>query len=304
MDTPQLCRTAMFLGCVCCLSYNSYATARQISFKKAIAAKLITVDAISTGGYCGKSLKLALRNNSCREMQVTIDPGLIFRPENQSYQDLVVMGNEAVALAPEGYSEVTLQTFCGKSYAMGPGTNLSYHYWKQGDSDMIRTLNYARSNRVDPYLAQKAVWFFTNDHSISSIYSYDNTEMSENFARYVAGLRHIKLPDYFIDHRLNNRAGQRTVTTDHLKLYTIMHWGANDGYRHMYVTVYKDDGTIYKRIEADQVIDKYGYTVKVQFDPKHDPQGTYLVTLHDDANKIWDRKKVVIDAREYQVPYN
>jgi hypothetical protein len=146
-------------------------------------------------------------------------------------------------------------------------------------------------------LAQKAVWTCTNGHCINTIYDPGNTNMFEDFARYVASLTHERLPGYFINYKLDIAPGHRIIATEKTKIFVTMHWATDDGYRHMHLVVYRENGTIYKTIGADQVIDKIGYTVNVEFDPKRDPAGVYMVTLYDDANKIWDSKKVIIGAR-------
>jgi len=290
----------MLLFCCCiCWHCTSFALEKHISLLKGMGSKLITVKAVSTGGYCDKSLKLELTNNSRDSLKVDIQPGLIFRPEDSSFQDLVVLGNEHIELTPEKTADITLQTFCGKSYAHSPFPNLNYHFLKMGDSNLVRTLKYVSANNVPIRLAQNGVWYFTNHHSIASIYSYDYPRESEDFAKYIAGLMKVKLPEYFIQYKTENKPGQAIISRNQTKLYAQMHWSAGDGFRNMHLVVFNKNGSVYKNIEADQIIDKLGYTVKVEFDPRRDPQGTYIVKVFDDAQKVWDQKTVVIEASEY-----
>jgi hypothetical protein len=301
MKTVAPSKVLLLLCCLFSLSQVASAVERHISLKKAMSSKLITVTAVSTGGYCAKSLKLKLKNNSPRLVNVDIDPGMIFQPEDTSMQDLVLYGNESFVLSPSADSDITLQTFCGKSYAHSPLVNQPYHFLRQGDSNMIRTLNYAKTNNLDVQLVQNAVWVFTNHHSLSSVYAYAYPRESESLGRFLASMMKLKLPEYFIQYKTETRAGQPVISPKQTKLYAVMHWGAGEGFRNMHLIILHENGTVYKTIEADQVIDKYGYTVKVEFDPRRDPKGTYLVKLYDDANKIWDQKKVVLDPDEYEI---
>ena len=290
----------LFCSCICWFC-SSFALEKRISLLKAISSKIITVKAVSTGGYCDKSLTLQLTNNSRDSLKVDIQPGLIFRPEDSSYQDLVVLGNEHIDLTPEKSADITLQTFCGKSFAACPLPKLNYRFLRIGDSNLVRTLKYVLANNVPIRLAQYGVWFFTNHHSIASIYSYDYPRESEDFAKYIAGLMKMKLPDYFIQYKTENRPGRAIINRKQTKLYAQMHWAAGDGFRNMHIVVFNKNGSIYKNIEADQIIDKLGYTVKVEFDPTRDPKGSYIVKVFDDAQRIWDQKTVVIDASEYEI---
>ena len=289
--------SVFLLSCHC-----ARAAKKRMTLKNAMRSKTVSVQAVSTGGYCDKSLKLELKNNTCDDIALDIEPGLIFRPEDTSLQDLVVLGNESLALAPEKKGDIILQTFCGKSYAHSPFPGRPYHFLKQADSNLTRTLKYVKANNVEIYTAQAAVWFFTNGHSLSSVYSAMQPRESENMVKFIADMLHMKIPEYFINYKTASVAGRPVIDRAQIKLEAVMHWTPTDGYRNMHLVVFRENGTVYKTIEADQVIDRYGYTVKVEFDPRRDQAGKYLVKLFDDAGKVWGQKTVVIDPNEYQVP--
>ncbi|MCW3124201.1 MAG: hypothetical protein JWQ38_3693 [Flavipsychrobacter sp.] len=288
----------LLLFCCCALiCFPGIANTGHISLKRAMISKTISVNATSLGGYLGtKNLKLSLTNNTDKEMTVDIDPGLIFRPADTNYQDLVVMGNESIVLKPSGSEDISLQAFCGKSYARGPMKDMSYRFLKQGDSNMAKTLTYIKTNNIDVHVAQYAVWTFTNGFCLNTVYSHDHVRESEELIAYMAKLKKIKVPEYYMENKLEPTNGLPVIVAGQERVYATMHWG-NEGYKHMYLVVLKQDGTRYKQIEADQVIDKYGYTVVVEFNPKVDPAGIYIVQLHDDNHKIWGQKVVTVGIR-------
>ncbi len=287
---------AVLLSGICTISLSASAAIR-ISLKKAMTSKVVTVVATSAGGYTDKCLTLNITNNSPSELNLDIDPALIFTPDDTSYQHLVVLGSESLALSPGQSKKIGLSAYCGKSYARCPAPDLSYHFWRQGDSNMIKTLIYVKQNNVEQSLAQRAVWTFTNGYCLNSIYFSGQPGPSERFAQYVASLRKVKLPDYFTEYQIDNTVGRPVLASGNAKTYVNMHW-PQEGYNHMYLTIYKANGDVYKRIEADQIIDKYGITVKVEFDPVRDPKGTYFVELRDDTRKVWDQKKVIVGMRD------
>ncbi len=283
------------LWCLLCITQYSFSATGRVSLKRAMGAKLVSISAVSVGGYCEKSLSVTLTNNTEKEINIDIDPALIFAPADTQYQNLVLLGNEQIVLAPAEQKSITLQTYCGKSYARCPARGITYKYLKQGDSGMIRTLDYVKNRSINNMLAQRAVWTFTNGHCISTIYQHDNPGMSEEFVKYVASLRKTKIPEYFTEYKLNSRANQPVIMTNQEKVYVNLHWG-HDGYKHMYVSIFKENGELYKEISADQVIDKNGYRVSVEFDPRRDPKGMYTVQVHDNFKKVWQEKKVVVGA--------
>src|SRR5438874_903604 len=94
------------------------ATMRKTGLKAAMEKGTVELVASSSGDvYNGKALKLKLKNKTKDPMQVTLDPALTFRPADTNYQDLVIVGEQMLVLAPGGETAITLQTFCAKSYA-------------------------------------------------------------------------------------------------------------------------------------------------------------------------------------------
>ena len=280
----------------CCMAFNALALNTHMSLKRALATKTVSLSAVSNGGWRGKSIKLALTNNTAKELTIDVDPGLIFVPDDTTYQDLVLLGGETLAVGPSSRIETDLQTLCGKSYAKTPWPRLQYRYNKQGDSNMVKTLKYANTNNIPPEVTQHAVWMFTCGHCLSTVYSSEYPRMSEDLVQYIASVKKMKVPLYFTSSQLQNRPGQYPVIAGREKTYVNMHWKADDGYRHMRLYILKENGEPYREIEAGRIIDKYGYTVQVEFDAQRDPKGKYIVMLRDDADKIWDQKTVVIGA--------
>jgi len=278
---------------ICCLAVNSFAET-HISLKRAITKKMISLNALSKGGHLGKCMKLSITNTSPKEITIDVEPGLIFVPDDTTYQNLVSMGGESVILAPSATKEIDLEAFCGKSYARCPWAKTHYNYYRQGDSNMVKTLAYMKANNVPADLVQRAVWVFTNGHCLSTVYSAQYPQESENLIHYLAAVKKLKDPKYYVSSQLENRPGRSVIVADREKTFINMHWKSDEGYRHMRLFVLKENGAPYKEIEADQIIDKYGSTVQVEFDPRHDPHGTYHVVLRDDANKIWDQKTIVV----------
>ncbi len=299
MYSLQFMKSMMLACCAVIISYS--ASANHMTLKKAMSSKLVSVNAVGNGGACGKCIKLELANNTKTELELDVDPALIFVPEDTTYQNLVLLGNETIALTPNSCKEFSLQTFCGKSYAKGPFAGLHYKFWRQGDSGLIKTLTFVKANNISMHLAQCSVWVFTNFKCINTVYSSLDPRMSESLVKFIASLRNNRMPDYFVENELNDRPGQLVLVPDREKVIVTMHWGAEDGYRRMRLSIFRENGELYREIEADQIIDKIGFTVQVSFDPRKDPKGVYFVQLHDDANKVWDQKKIVVGVSECEL---
>jgi len=282
------------LSAVC---QKSRAAEQKMTLKHALGSKSVGLEAVGKGGAMGECLILNLKNNTDKPLIIVVDPGLIFVPADTAYQNLVLLGMESIEIAPGIAKELTVSTFCGKSYAKCPPRYHRYTYWRQGDTNMVKVLNYVRENGIakeDIGLAQRAVWTFTNKYHLRSVYDPAKPQLSEQLIRYMADVRKVKIPDYFSYTDLAvQRAGAPLFTGQHQRVSVLMKWG-NIDYRMMFVRVKNENGDIYRKLESGQYIDKNGHTMVVEFNADRDPAGTYTVEVCDENQKVWDRKVVVV----------
>ncbi len=276
------------------ISSASFAADMRTTLKRGIFSKQLVVKATSNGGLWANSLKLSITNTSDKNMSVTVDPGLIFVPDDTLYQNLVTLGSETLAIAPSATVDINLHAYCGKSYAFGPKKNLNYKFWKQGDSVMVKTLGYIKTNQVGNSLAQSAVWMFTNGHCLSTVYDHKEPAASENLIKYIAELKKYKIPEVFTELAQNNRPDQPAILENGAtKLFVPIKW-KNENVRHMRVTILKENGDIYRKIDGHEEINKDGHTVWVEFNSVNDRKGNYFIELKDESSRVWARKQVTI----------
>lgn len=273
------------------VSFTLKAGILNISLKNAIAKKMVNVQATSNGGFMGKGVSLQLFNNTPFALNIRIEPGLIFRPVDTSYQNLVVVGDENVRLESKDKATIALQTFCGKSYAHAPRSGLDYKFWKQGDSAMVKVVQFIKKNGLYNYVGQSAVWALTNGHAISSI--YDHSEISKKLAAYVASLTKRKAPSFYTKNNVSETEGSVPYDPTIDKYYVDIVW-KDASARNMHIYVEKEDGSLLWEEKKDS-ISNAGHKTIVELDPKKLSKGTYIVKLQDDDNYIWQRTEVVIE---------
>ncbi len=294
MHQPTFFRALVLTCLIVPFTVAAFAGLDKTTLKRGMANKKLTVKAVSLGGYCGRCISLQVTNNSQKSMDIDVDPGLIFVPADTTCQNLVAWGNEKIELEPGATKTVTLETFCGKSYAHSPYKDIKYNFWKQGDSGMVKMLEYAHAGHFNPHLVQRGVWAFTNGHSLSEIFYYGDHGQSEKLMRFVADIQHKRVPKYYRDFQMSERPGEAVVRRDSGRIVVPVKL-ASEGYKQMYVTIYKENGDIYKKIDNGRLIDKNGVTVLVEFKPSRDINGTYKVEARDETNRVWYEQAVEVD---------
>lgn len=283
---------AVLLACCCLFSLPGIAALKTIGLTRALDEHLLDMKATGKGGAMGKCLDLHLLNLTKDDLTVLIEPGMVFTTADSVYQDLVVVGGDFVDLPPQRPVDMVLQTFCGKADGLSPRPGLEYSFLYQGDSAMIKTLDFIRDNNLFNGLGQRTVWTFTSGHCLGTIYEPGESDTARRLLQLVASLRHVPLPDYYTYFTVADRPGYNMINVSSVKQYVEMHW-ADEGYRNMYLTVYKADGEVYSSGTKEEQNDAYGHTATLVFDPKKE-KGRYYVTLRDDHNQVWSRKEVIV----------
>ncbi|WP_146146798.1 hypothetical protein [Taibaiella chishuiensis] len=279
---------------VVCLS--APAQAALLSLKESMAKRLVTVKAVSKGGFMGQCLNLELHNNTGSDLSLAVDPALIFKPLDSRFQPLVAVGEEQVTVEAGKSKTVTLQTFCGKSSASGPAKNLTYAYWKQGDTVMRQVSRYIRQHRLFGSLGQHAIWTLTSGHCLSNVYNPSGKpDEGKALVAYMAGLLRQQMPEYYTHHNINTSGNGGEVFDLNLsKVYVPLNW-KKESRRQMHVVIFDHNRKVYREIKSGQVSNSKGeHEISVEFDPDRDPLGVYYVQLRDDESDVWIEKRVVM----------
>lgn len=273
---------------------NTHAKTRKMSLRKAIAAKLIDIKASALGGISCKALRISAKNNTDDPLELQIEPGLMFKPDDPNTQPLVTLGDEVLALSSCEQKSVDLVAFCGNSGASCPRQNGRYTFERQLDTSLSSILRYTHGNNLPLWLSQSIVWMYTNNHSLNSVYDSEHPKESEDLIKYIAAKRKMKVPTFYMGYGIDLSGNSPVIRRGQERIYANMSWDDAKASRNVHVSVYKPDGTLYKRINSDIITDKNGSTVVVEFLAFRDPPGKYIIRVHDDANSTLQEKTIAL----------
>lgn len=280
-----------------CLFINTtfcHAATEKWTLKSALENHLIDVRASSNGAiYFQKSLRLELTNKTNRNIQLAVDPALIFRPADTTFQNLVVTGEVFVVLSAHGRSNIDLQTFCGKNYAHAPGADISYKFHQQGDSVMIKVVQFINKNRLYNNLGQNAIWALTNDHNLYGIYDETNPLVSKNLVTYMARLTGWPVPDYFNRYQMNTTPGAPAMSPRVLKIFSLFEWKLQES-KMLSLGIYNAAGVLIQPVIEETAFSKGGYKLTVTFEAENIAAGNYYIRLMD-GNTVMKEQSVKLD---------
>jgi len=265
----------------------------DITLTEAMKQNLVTVTSLSSGqSYNDNALSLKIENKGKKTLNITIDPALIFVPEDTAYQDLVVAGDIKTTVASSDTKSITLQTYCGKSYAHGPGKDLTYHFSKQADSTMIKMLAFTKRRGMNAEITQKAVWVLTNHHNLHDIYDPSNDIASKELVQFMSRLLGQAVPDYYNYYVLNKTPEEPVIPKKPLRIYALFKWEMPEADK-LSLGVYDEKGTLIQKMFEEQPFNKGGFELNAKFESSNEAAGTYFIRLSSSKGVLKETKVVI-----------
>jgi hypothetical protein len=266
------------------------ALAVKMTLKAAMEADLVRVSGSASGqSFMKKGLKLRIESRSKDQLELTIDPALVFKPDDTMSQDLMLAGHERTTIATGGSKELELQSYCAKSYAHAPAKGLSFTYRKQADSNTIRVLDYIRQHGILNETAQHAVWVMTNQHELSSVYDPAQDLASRKLIAFMAQVLHAELPAYYKQYTVNTTPGRPVFEGKALKIYALFQWKA-DSPQYLKLAVYNEAGKQIDLMFENRLFKPGGYELMARFSSSSEPPGNYYIRLSSPAGILKETK--------------
>ncbi|XZF14494.1 hypothetical protein ACTHGU_22145 [Chitinophagaceae bacterium MMS25-I14] len=283
----MLCASLLMAG-----KRTTAAKMERIGLKSAMEQGMVTLQArAAKNGY--HEIKLQLKNTTTHAMQVVLDPALTFRPADTSYQDLVIAGDRTLVLTGRQTQELTVPSFCAKSYAASPASDISYTFWRQGDSSMLHLMEFVAKEHLYDDLGQNAVWVLTNHHELNGVFDASRPAVSMKLVQLMASLTGLPLPEYFKGYKLQDIPGRPAFVPKVLKMYAIFEWKL-DVPKVLTAGIYNEEGKMIQPVMEQYEFPKGGNRITVTFEAEHVKAGNYYIRLTDGA-LVLKETKVTVD---------
>ena len=266
---------------ICLALFPNPANAQQlrVPLSEAFNRKMVIVRAVATGdSYKKQGLSLELENRTGSQLRVEVDPGTIFRPVDTANQPLVLLGGEAILVAPWKSAPLRVQTFCANSQAMAPGKADSFVYAGVSGDTMVQLLKYLKGAFLLDELGQKAIWVLTNDHPLSEAYDPHRVAQSEKLIAKLMALTGKEQPEYYRVTGVREGAGQPVYSPKVLRIVAQFEEQFSEPHT-LSLGVYNDQGSLIQSVFKDRFFGKTGHRFKVDFEAGNVPAGKYYIRL-------------------------
>ena len=257
------------------------ATTVKMDLSAAIKNNTVKAEGINfKGGYIGKTTKLMIANNTKSVVQLRVDIGVIFKPDDDAYQPMVLAGEEMVMIMPLSKGEIDVETFCGNAPGHCPSESLHYTFSHVANDTLIKILQFIKKNSLFDYLGQDAVWAITNGHDIG--YVYDNTRdaISKQLQELLCATTGRPKPEYYTVTTKTQVPDEPAYVPKTMKIVAEFEIRL-DTPKALSLGIYNDSGVMVQKVFENLSFGKSGHRFGVEFEAEGALQGKYYIRLKE-----------------------
>ena len=174
-----------------------------LSIDKVAANPAVSVKFNSKGGHQGNCIEVAIENNGFDTCFAWVEAGRRLVSEEEKQQDIFVVKNQYVMVAPRSKGKFTIFGFCCQSHDASPRAGTVFKMGYIESKDWQTLANVVNANDFEMGAIQHAVWAVSNNHPVSSI-DKGKDEKNLLLLQTVANIKHIELPWYNIGYKKTN----------------------------------------------------------------------------------------------------
>lgn len=256
-----------------------HASALEADLRSALHARQVSIAVVGLGGHSGACVRVDAVNRTGEFAHITIPSGWRFGSQDSSLQDLLVVGEHVLALAPNGRSSITCRAFCCEASRGGPANGSAFNDGALADSALVKLARHLASAGCSDEAMQQAVWAVSDNTPISAI-DADDAAATNNLRQFVSALTGRPVPWYTtaFAHAEPGRAFNPNATR--------VTGGVEFQQRHAGVLsiVVKDaDGRTIHVLDEGRVLRQGKYTINVDVTVRNWPTGRYGICFATDG---------------------
>lgn len=259
--------------------YTSTAKPTRVTLIDAVKSKQITL--LATGNsiesnpthssHTGKCLKLKITNTTNQALECHIENAYHLQSVEDRLQDLITTENMYVILSPMQSKDVVINALCGEKNNGSPSEKDTFRLKYRHENAVNGLTRLLEKYKTFDNTAQQALWCFTDNHTVESIYDTHKDTLIENeLVNYVCSEKKLPIPT-----RTYRAVRQLLFPLEIEGSYS--HFNENrttigfyltDSANHIYRTIIDDD------TETRRGTVKFSYLYRGQF-----PTGTYFFKM-------------------------
>ncbi|WKZ66190.1 MAG: hypothetical protein QY325_15680 [Flavobacteriales bacterium] len=240
---------------------------------------LVELRAFGSGGHAGEVLSVEAFNPQARSLRLVIPPGWRFASQDSAVQDLLVVEESVLVLAPRASGAVRCRVFCCEASKSGPQAGSVYLAGGPADGRLVQLARHLSAHRYPDQAVQQAVWSVSDGHPISAI---DGGDAGSTLAlrRLVADVTGQSVPWYTTAYAVPEPGrlfSNEPVSVSGTVEFQQRHPGL------LSIVVKDAAGRTVRVIEDGRVLEKGRFTIEVAMTVRGWPKGRYSLLFATDG---------------------
>jgi hypothetical protein len=171
--------------------------AQTFDLATAIESKMISTTIIGNDDspHYNLPLLIALSNRTDKAIEIRIANGQLFHSDSTDVQDVILVKEELISVAPRGTASRALTGLCIQQTNRSPGSEYGYKVGKLATGNLAALATEIERRKNFNTLGQYAVWALTDNNDLNDISGFDMEE-ALFMKTFVAKLLQVPVPDY------------------------------------------------------------------------------------------------------------
>lgn len=240
---------------------------------------LVELRAFGSGGHAGEVLSVEAFNAQARTLRLVIPPGWRFASQDSAVQDLLVVEEAVLVLAPRASGALRCRVFCCEASKSGPQSGSRYRAGGPADGRLVQLARHLSAHHYPDQAVQQAVWAVSDGHPISAI---DGSDAGSTLAlrRFVAEVTGQPVPWYTTAYAAPEQGrlfSNEPVSVSGTVEFQQQHPGL------LSIVVKDAAGRTVHVMEEGRVLEKGRFTIAVAMTVRGWPKGRYSLLVATDG---------------------
>jgi hypothetical protein len=130
----------------------------------------------SKSSHQGECIEIELINLSSKSLNIKTEPGRFLMPDNPDIQQMMIVQELPMALAPKAQKKFTINAFCSEANDGSPKSSTVFAMGGKATGSLLKLADYINEKKYFSNAGQSAVWCLTDDYELYTIHSSDSVE--------------------------------------------------------------------------------------------------------------------------------
>ncbi|MCB0508780.1 MAG: hypothetical protein R2739_07290 [Chitinophagales bacterium] len=261
---------------------------KAIPLQDAIVKKMVhcTITGNDASIHYLEPIIIAVENKGNQTLQLTINSGDLFIPNDEKRQNIIATQAELIVLKPNEKIQKKIRGMCTEQSDMSGNSSIHYSIRPSKNDTLTELANFIAANKFQSAAGQLAVWTIADNSDINTVFSADSTEQ-EILKKYLAQLTGKTFAVKTNDYKTNYYAPPKSKVSGSIEFNFL-------DTKDVQVAMFNENGILVREIYNQKNIPPGKHTFQFSYDGSIYTDDIYHIKLIAGmdvmVDRVWDVK--------------